>query len=122
MLAKYSITLLYSLTSRCPKLLTISLQELLRFVKVVELFNNSIHIHKNSKTSQNERKCPFKAFCFRGGNFTLFIQKRHTERFCALSVDLGSGNTDGSGVRGIVKNLSKLDITKNKVLGKTEVF
>ena len=43
MLAKYSITLLHSLTSRCPKLLTISLQELLRFVKVVELFNNSIH-------------------------------------------------------------------------------
>lgn len=62
MLAKYSITLLYSLTSRRPKLLTISFQELLRFVKVVKLLDNSIHIHKNSKTSQNERKCPFKAF------------------------------------------------------------
>ena len=35
MLAKYSITLLYSLTSRCPKLLTIPLQEMLRFVKVL---------------------------------------------------------------------------------------
>ena len=35
---------------------------------------------------------------------------------------VGSGNTDGSGGRGIVKNLSKLDITKNNVLGKTEVF
>ena len=62
---------------------------------------------KIGKTSQNERKCPFKAFCFQGGNFTLFIQKRHTERFCALSVDLGSGNANGSGLL-IITNIRNL--------------